>query len=46
MLEADAITKGGKGAYLLRTLLSEGEICHETVKGSATQKIMKSVQPD
>jgi DNA-binding transcriptional ArsR family regulator len=42
LYEADAIAKGGQGAYLLRTLLSEGEIRHETVKGFATLKITKS----
>lgn len=42
LYEADAITKGGTGAYILRSLLSEGEIRHERVNGSATQKIMKS----
>jgi hypothetical protein len=42
LYEADAIAKGGQGAYLLRTLLSEGEIRHETVKGFATKKITKS----
>jgi hypothetical protein len=42
LYEADAIAKGGRGAYLLRTLLSEGEIRHETVKGFATQKIRKT----
>ena len=46
LYEADAIAKAGHGAYLLRTLLSEGEIRHETVekagKGFATKKITKS----
>src|SRR5260370_25455247 len=42
LYEADAIAKGGQGAYLLRTLLSEGEIRHEIVKGFATKKITKS----
>jgi hypothetical protein len=46
LFEADAIAKGGRGAYLLRTLLSEGEIRHETVekagKGFATRKITKA----
>jgi len=46
LYEADAIAKGGRGAYLLRTLLSEGEIRHETVekagKGFATKKITKA----
>ncbi len=46
LYEADAIAKAGHGAYLLRTLLSEGEIRHETVekagKGFATTKITKS----
>jgi len=42
LYEADAIAKGGQGAYLLRTLLSEGEIRHETVKGFATKKITKA----
>jgi hypothetical protein len=46
LYEADAIAKSGGGAYLLRTLLSEGEIRHETVekagKGFATKKITKS----
>jgi hypothetical protein len=46
LYEADAIAKGGGAAYLLRTLLSEGEIRHETVeragKGFATKKITKS----
>jgi hypothetical protein len=42
LYEADAIAKGGQGAYLLRTLLSEGEIRHETVKGFATLKITKT----
>jgi hypothetical protein len=46
LYEADAVAKGGLGAYLLRTLLSEGEIRHETVekagKGFATKKITKS----
>jgi len=46
LYEADAIAKGGRGAYLLRTLLSEGEIRHETVekagKGFATRKITKA----
>ena len=35
LYEADAIAKGGQGAYLLRTLLSEGEIRHETVERAA-----------
>ena len=39
-------SEGGSRAYLLRTLLSEGEIRHETVekagKGFATKKITKS----
>jgi len=46
LYEADAIARGGRGAYLLRTLLSEGEIRHETVekagKGFATKKITKA----
>ena len=46
LYEADAIAKGGRGAYLLRTLLSEGEIRHETVEkagtGFATKKITKA----
>ena len=46
LYEADAIARAGDGAYLLRTLLSEGEIRHETVekagKGFATKKITKS----
>jgi hypothetical protein len=46
LYEADAIAKGGRGAYLLRSLLSEGEIRHETVEkagnGFATRKITKS----
>src|SRR3984893_4954477 len=46
LYEADAIAKAGHGAYLLRTLLSEGEIRHETVekagRGFATKKITKS----
>src|SRR5260370_36324720 len=46
LYEADAIAKADHGAYLLRTLLSEGEIRHETVeragKGFATKKITKS----
>jgi hypothetical protein len=47
LYEADAIAKGGQGAYLLRALLSEGEIRHETVeraagKGFGTRKITKA----
>jgi hypothetical protein len=46
LYEADAIAKGGRGAYLLRTLLSEGEIRHETVekagRGFNTRKITKA----
>ena len=45
LYEADAIAKGGRGAYLLRSLLSEGEIRHETVRGFATHKITKPGPP-
>jgi hypothetical protein len=42
LYEADAVAKGGQGAYLLRTLLSEGEIRHHTVKGFATLEVIKT----
>jgi hypothetical protein len=46
LYEADAIAKGGYAAYLLRSLLSEGELRHAAVakagSGFATKKIIKT----